>query len=93
VFRIPYDVIRKLGNGDNGRGLAALCDTFGIHPMAGSPGEISADVVKETGHGDPIAGRRVLSKFVAAVRRSTKPVTGLIIRAPRANVFVSVDHS
>jgi hypothetical protein len=91
VFRIPDDVIRALGQGDNGRGLAVLCDTLGIHPMAGSPGTVSAATLREIGHGDITAGRRVLQKLIARVRNTQKPATGIVIQGSRANVFVSVD--
>jgi hypothetical protein len=67
-FRLPRDVIDKLGNGDPQAGGAVVHGMFGIEPD-GDPSVIHADVVRDIGHGDIKAGRRVLEKFIAMLRR------------------------
>ena len=48
MFRIPVDVIRKLGSGDAALGVAVLRDALGGHLIEG--GEfVSADVLTEIG--------------------------------------------
>ena len=64
---MPFDVIQKLGNGDPATGLAVLRDTFNV-PLAGPVDQIPADTVAEVGHGDRLAGRRVLQKFISRIR-------------------------
>jgi hypothetical protein len=91
-FKIPDDVLKKLGRGDLAAGFASVCETLACHPMAGRFGEIPAEIVASLGDGDAITRRKVLQKFVATVRGGKKPVSRVIIRGNRANAFVSVDH-
>ena len=75
-FRIPRDVIVSLGNGDLPAGYAALCDTFGFHPMAAGIGIIPAETVQTLGNGNALAGRKVLSAFIRKVRRERRKDKG-----------------
>jgi hypothetical protein len=68
-FRLPPDVIRKLGNGDAGAGYASICNALGFHPMTADPGTVPDYMVEAIGDGDPVTGRRVLQQFVAKVRQ------------------------
>jgi hypothetical protein len=68
-FRIPRDVIAKLGHGDLKAGGAVAHGMFGIEADSDFPDVVHADVVRDIGHGSANAGRKVLEKFVARVRR------------------------
>jgi hypothetical protein len=61
-FKMPPDVIRRLGGGDTIIGYAALRDTFNL-PLAEPLGQIPAEAV------EAIGGRPVLQRFIAKVRR------------------------
>jgi hypothetical protein len=69
-FRLPKEVINKLGDGDPRAGGAVAHGMFGVEPD-GDPTIIDADVVRDIGHGSLAAGRRVLKKFIAKVRRQS----------------------
>jgi hypothetical protein len=73
-FRLPKDVINKLGGGDPKAGGAVAHGTFGIEPDSDFPVDVvHADVVRDIGHGSTKAGLKVLEKFVARVRRQGAP--------------------
>jgi hypothetical protein len=67
-FRLPKDVINKLGEGDAQTGGAVVAGMFGVEPDSDFPDVVHADVVRDIGHGDIKAGQKVLQKFVARVR-------------------------
>jgi hypothetical protein len=68
-FAIPADVIKTLGRGDPEIGNAVLLETFGVHPMAVPHSSIHLQTVREIGGGDIEAGKRVIRKFIAKVRK------------------------
>jgi hypothetical protein len=68
-FTLPRDVIRILGDGDPEIGNLVLLDTFGVHPMSAPLGAIHPDAVRDLGHGNAAAGRKVLQKFVTMIRK------------------------
>jgi hypothetical protein len=72
-FRLPRDVIAQLGDGDLKAGGALVAGMFGVEPDSDSPDVVHADVIRDIGHGSVNAGRRVLEKFVARVRRQAAP--------------------
>ena len=61
AFTVPFDVVRKLGNGDIATGLAVLRDTFDV-PFAGPPDVIPAEAV------GAIGGKQVVLKFLNRIR-------------------------
>ena len=67
-FRIPRDVISKLGDGDLPLGVAVLYQMFGERPAAHPFGTISREAVQAIGNGNMAAGRKVLTRFVSMVR-------------------------
>jgi hypothetical protein len=67
-FRIPKDVINKLGEGDPQTGGAVVHSMFGIEDDPDDPTVVHPHVVRIIGAGNLAAGRRVLEKFVARVR-------------------------
>jgi hypothetical protein len=72
-FRLPRDVIAQLGDGDLKAGGAVVAGMFGVEPDSDFPVDVvHADVVRDVGHGSLAAGRRVLEKFVARVRRQSR---------------------
>jgi hypothetical protein len=71
-FRLPKDVINKLSEGDPQTGGRVAAHMFGVEPDTDSPDVVHADVVRDIGHGDIKAGRRVLEKFIARVRRRAR---------------------
>jgi hypothetical protein len=67
-FEVPHDVVKTIGGGIYAVGLAILHDVVpGGHVMHGPV--ISPDTLKTIGDGDASAGRKVLNKLVAIVRR------------------------
>ena len=67
-FRIPSDVMKALGGGDDlPLGHAVLSETLGTHTLVNGVGVISAEMVKEIGNGNAAAGRKVLTRFIAKV--------------------------
>jgi hypothetical protein len=74
-FRLPKDVINKLGEGDPQAGGAVVAGMFGVEPDSDFPVDvIHADVVRDIGHGSLAAGRRVLERFVQRVRSEAAPI-------------------
>jgi hypothetical protein len=67
-FRIPRDVIHKLGDGDRPLGVAVLYRMFGERPASHPFGTIAAETVQAIGNGNINAGRKVLTRFVSMVR-------------------------
>jgi len=73
-FTLPDDVVDHLGDGDPRVAGSVLHGMFGLAPATGEddPRVIDPDVVREIGHGSASAGRRVLEKFVAMLRRQSR---------------------
>jgi hypothetical protein len=71
-FRISKDVIAKLGDGDLRAGGFVLHSLFGIEDTPDDPTIIHPHVVRIIGNGNINAGRKVLEKFVARVRRQSR---------------------
>jgi hypothetical protein len=71
-FRIPKDVFEALGQGDIKMGAAALHATLGVEDLPERPDLIHPDVIRIIGNGSLAAGRRVLERFVARVRRQSR---------------------
>jgi hypothetical protein len=69
-FRIPKDVFAALGDGDLKVGGAVIHQMFGIEDDPEDPTIIHPHAVRIIGNGSLAAGRRVLERFVAQVRRS-----------------------
>jgi hypothetical protein len=67
-FRIPKDVFAALGDGDLKLGGAVVHQMFGIEDDPEDPTVIHPHAVRIIGN----AGRRVLEKFVARVRRQSR---------------------
>jgi hypothetical protein len=70
-FKIPLDVIDKLGNNDRILGIAVMADVLKISPLHG--GMVDAEALTKLGDGDRKTGERVLKKFIANTRRQRKP--------------------
>jgi hypothetical protein len=70
-FRIPRNIVDKLGQGDTRAGAAVLAGMFSVAP-GDDPTIVHPDVVRDIGHGSERAGRAVLDKFVARVRRQSR---------------------
>jgi hypothetical protein len=68
AFRIPLDVIRKLGDGDPVAAHALMSDILDISPFASDPGTVPEHIVSELGNGSRSAGVRVLNKFFQHIR-------------------------
>jgi hypothetical protein len=68
-FKIPKDVISKLGNGDMPLGVAILYQMFGERPATHPFGTISAETVAQIGGGSLPKGRAVLNEFITVVRK------------------------
>lgn len=70
-FTLPDDVVRQLGGGDPRAAGSVLHGMFGLAPFTGEgdPRVIDPDVVADIGNGSARAGRRVLERFVAMLRR------------------------
>jgi hypothetical protein len=66
-FRLDRNTIAALGDGDLKAGAAVAAGMFSVEP-GDDPTIIRPDVVRDVGHGDMKAGRRVLEKFIARVR-------------------------
>jgi hypothetical protein len=79
-FRLPHHAIHKLGGGDGRTAGKVLKSLFAVDPD--SPDIIPAETVRHLGHGDLRAGRRVLEKFIARLRR---PGVQSIIEQPDGN--------
>lgn len=73
-FRVPDDVVAALGHGDPEMGIIVLYDMFASEPYLsnGTPRILTPEIVRDIGHGSLSAGRRVLEKFVALIRRRAK---------------------
>jgi hypothetical protein len=71
-FRLPKDVINKLGEGDPQAGGRVAAHMFSAEPDIDFPDVVHADVVRDIGHGDIKAGRRVLERFVQRVRQGAR---------------------
>jgi hypothetical protein len=69
-FKIPLDVIDKLGGGERYIGAAILADVFGVHPLHGAV--LDAEALARLGDGDVKAGARVLRKFIANIRQQQR---------------------
>ena len=67
-FKIPRDVIAKLGDGDLPLGVAVLYQMFGERPASHPFGTISVETVQAIGGGNINAGRKVLTRFISMVR-------------------------
>jgi hypothetical protein len=67
-FRLPKDVINKLGEGDPQAGGRVAAHMFSVEP-GDDPTIVHTDVVRDLGHGDLAKGHKVLQKFVAMLRR------------------------
>jgi hypothetical protein len=65
-FLVPDDVVRSLGNGDRGLGLAVLAGTIGSHPLHGS--RIDTETLTALGEGNARVGERILRRFIMDVR-------------------------
>ena len=70
-FRLPRDIINILGDGDPHAGGRVLAHMFSVEP-GDDPTIISADVVRDVGHGDLAKGHKVLGRFVQMVRRQSR---------------------
>ena len=71
-YRIPKDVFEALGQGDLKLGGAVVHAMFGIEDDPEDPTIIHPHAVRIIGNGNINAGRRVLEKFVARVRRQPR---------------------
>jgi hypothetical protein len=71
-FRLPKDVFAALGDGDLKVGGAVVHAMFGIEDDPEDPTVIHPHAVRIIGNGNINAGRRVLEKFVARVRRQSR---------------------
>ena len=74
-FRLPRDVVNKLGDGDPKAGGAVVHQMFGVEDDPEDPTIVHGDVVRIIGNGSVAAGRRVLEKFVQRVRRQSRDYT------------------
>jgi hypothetical protein len=68
-FKIPPDIIDKLGEGDPKIGGAIIHQMFGIEDNPDDPTVIDPNVVRLIGHGDLAKGHKVLKRFVQMLRR------------------------
>ena len=68
-FRLPKDVFAALGDGDLKVGGAVVHAMFGIEDNPEDPTIIHPHAVRIIGNGNINAGRRILDRFVAMVRR------------------------
>jgi hypothetical protein len=71
-FRIPRDIFEKLGDGDLKTGGAVVHGMFGIEDDPADPTIIHPHVVRIIGNGSLAAGRKMLERFVARVRRQSR---------------------
>jgi hypothetical protein len=81
-YRIPRDVFEALGNGDLKLGGAVVHSMFGIEDDPERPDLIHPHAVRIIGNGNLNAGRRVLERFVAQVRRQSRDY---VIEQPDGN--------
>jgi hypothetical protein len=70
-FRLDRNTIAALGHGDLKAGAAVAAGMFSIAP-GDDPTIVHPDVVRDIGHCSLAAGRRVLERFVARVRRQSR---------------------
>jgi hypothetical protein len=70
--RIPRDVFEALGQGDIKLGAAAIHAMLGVEDSPERPDLIDPLAARILGNGSLAAGRRVLEKFVARVRRQSR---------------------
>jgi len=66
-FRLDRSTLAALGDGDLKAGAAVAAGMFSIAP-GDDPQIVQAGVVRDIGHGDIKAGRRVLERFAQRVR-------------------------
>jgi hypothetical protein len=78
AFRIPHDVIDKLGGNSPHAGGAVAHAMFGIEDDPDDPTLIHPHVVRIIGNGDIRTGRRVLEKFIQRVRHGAQPGDGYL---------------
>jgi hypothetical protein len=71
-FRLPKDVFAALGDGDLKVGGAVVHAMFGIEDNPEDPTIIHPHAVRIIGNGNINAGRRILDRFVAMVRRQSR---------------------
>jgi hypothetical protein len=71
-FRVGKDIIAKLGDGDLQTGGFILQQMFGIEDDPEDPTVVHPHVLRILGNGSLAAGRRVLERFVAQVRRGAR---------------------
>jgi hypothetical protein len=71
-FRLPRDVVNKLGDGDPKAGGAVIHQMFGVEDDPDDPTIVHGDVVKIIGNGSLAAGRRVLERFIQRVRHGDR---------------------
>jgi hypothetical protein len=71
-FRLPKDVFAALGDGDLKVGGAVVHAMFGIEDDPEDPTIIHPHAVRIIGNGNINAGRRILDRFVAMVRRQSR---------------------
>ena len=69
AFKIPRDVIERLGEGSAHDGGYIAHAMFGIEDDPDDPTIIHPDAVRIIGHGDLAKGHRVLKRFVQMLRR------------------------
>ena len=67
-FRLPKDVINKLGENDPQTGGAVVHAMFGVEDHPEDPTVVHPDVVRIIGHGSLVKGHKVLQKFISRVR-------------------------
>lgn len=72
AYKIPKDVVAHLGHGSLHDGGFVLHSLFGTEDTPEDPTVIHPHVVRIIGNGNLNAGRRVLEKFVARVRRQPR---------------------
>jgi hypothetical protein len=71
-FRLPKDVFAALGDGDLKVGGTVVHAMFGIEDNPEDPTIIHPHAVRIIGNGNINAGRRILDRFVAMVRRQSR---------------------
>jgi hypothetical protein len=69
-YRVPKEAVAALGQGDMKLGGYVLHAMLGVEDSPEDPTVIHPHVVRIIGNGSLAAGRRVLERFVAQVRRS-----------------------
>jgi hypothetical protein len=67
-FRLPKDVINKLGENDPQAGGFVAHKLFGIEDTPEDPTVVHPNVVRILGDGSLVKGHKVLQKFISRVR-------------------------